>query len=92
MFMLNKFTFSLSKSTELPTSLDVFLSLFLSLCVFSLSLDKFPGDAGQSSPNMVEIPPNQIHHKMNVFFHIHEINMGYCVYTSLRLVEWQSDV
>ena len=39
--MLKKFTFSLSKNTELPASLDVFLSLFLSLRVFSFCLDDF---------------------------------------------------
>ena len=41
-FMLKKFTFSLSKNTELPASLDVFLSLFLSLHVFSLCVDDVP--------------------------------------------------
>ena len=40
-FMLKKFTFSLSKNTELPASLDVFLRLFLLLRVLSLCLDVF---------------------------------------------------
>ena len=47
-FMLKKFTFSLSKNTELPTILDVFLSLFLSGYVCSLYVwTKFPRDAGR---------------------------------------------
>ena len=29
--------------------------------------------------NVVEIPVNHIHQKKNVFFHIHEVNMGSCV-------------
>ena len=33
---------SLSKNTGLPTSLDIFLSLFLSLSLFSLCLDEVP--------------------------------------------------
>ena len=42
-FLLKTLTFSLvSKNTGLPTSLDVFLSLFLSLRVFSLCLDEVP--------------------------------------------------
>ena len=50
-FMLKKFTFSLSaKNTEFPTSLDGFLSLFLSLRVFSLCLDKFPRRRWTKSP------------------------------------------
>ena len=38
--MLKIFTFNLSKNTELPASLDVFLSIFLSLRVFCLCLDE----------------------------------------------------
>ena len=78
-FMLKKFTFSLSKNTELPTSLDVVLSLFLSLSV-TCSLyvwTTFPRDAGRSR---FEIPPNHMHQKNNVL-HIHEINTGSCVDT-----------
>jgi len=79
-FMLKKFTFSLSKNTELPTILDVFLSLFLSGYVCCLYVwTKFPRDAGRSFPNVVEIPPNHTHQKKNVSFHIHDINTGGCV-------------
>ena len=46
-FMLKKVTFSRSKNTELHTSLDVFLSLFLSGYVCSIYVwTKFPRDAG----------------------------------------------
>ena len=49
-------------------------------CVCSLYVwMKFARDAGRSSPNVVEIPPNHIHQKKNVFFHIHEINTDGCV-------------
>ena len=73
MFMLKRFTFSLSKNTQVPTSLDTFFSLFLLLHVFSLCLDEAP-PCGQNSPN-------HIHLKKNGFFHIHEINIGsYVVY------------
>ena len=92
MFMLKKFTFSLSNwNTELPTSLDVFLSLFHSLRVFSLCLDEVPPRRWTKFPpsDVVEIPPNHIHQKKKIFLHIHDINMGGCVVykASLRLVE-----
>ena len=42
MFILKTFTVNLSENTGLPTSLDIFLSLFLSLHVLSLYLDEAP--------------------------------------------------
>ena len=77
--MLKTFTFSLSKNTELPASLYVFLGHFLSSRVFSLCLDEVLRGNGRSFPNVVEIPPNPKHQENNVFFHIHEINSGSCV-------------
>ena len=79
MFVLKTFTFSLSKNTGLPTSFDVFLSFLLSLYVFSLCLDELPLRLWMKFPNVVKIPPNHVHRKTNVFFHIHEINTGSCV-------------
>ena len=79
-FILKKVTFSLCKNTELPTSLDVFLSLFLSGHVCSLHVwTKFPRNAWRSFPNVVEIPPNHIRQKKNVFFHVYDFNSGGCV-------------
>ena len=73
-----KFTFSFSKNrAELPTSLDVFLSLFLSLRVFSLCLGKvsprrwtkFP----QRDRNSPESHTSEEEKKKKGFFHIREI-------------------
>ena len=96
-FMLKRFTFSLSKHTELPTSLDVFLSLFRSLRVFSLCLDEVP-------PTWSKFPRITYIQKKNVFFHIHEINTDgrvaigrRCLYTNhnqlvLANAMWQNRV
>ena len=85
-FMLKKFTFSLSKNVTLNFLLVwtsfffFFFKAFSSRCVCSLCVwTKFPRDAGRNSPNVVEIPPNHVHQKNNVFFHIHEINRGSCI-------------
>ena len=54
-FMLKKVTFSLCKNTQLPTSLDVFLSLFLSGHACSLHVwTKFPRNAWRSFPKTLD--------------------------------------
>ena len=59
---------------------NVHLAFFLPLGVFCLCLDEVPPRRRTKFPtNVVEIPPNHIHQKKNVFFHIHEINTGGCV-------------
>ena len=89
MFMLKKVTFSLCKNTELLTSLDVFLSLFLSLRVFSLCVDevsprrwtKFPQRGQLKFPRITYI------RKRMFSFVFMTLTRVVVLYTSQRLVE-----
>ena len=80
-FRLKKFTFSLSKNAELPTSLDVFLGFFLSLRVFSLCLDEVPptwSNSRESHTSEKEC--------FNSFIFMRVTRVA-VLYTSLQLVE-----
>ena len=70
---------SLSKNTGLPTRLDIFLSLFLALRVFSLCLDEFPPRRWTKFPQRDRNSPESHTSVEECVFHIHEINTGSCV-------------
>ena len=83
-----KFTFSLSENIELPTSLDVFLSLFLPIaCVLFVFGRSSPETLDDVSPTWSKFPRITHIRKRMFSFIFMTLTRVVVLYTSLRLVE-----